>query len=34
MDTVTINVFLATSLSALTQTFLTVVLAVGDGENG
>lgn len=34
MDTVITKVFLATSLSGLTQTFLIVVLAVGDGENG
>lgn len=34
MDIVIINVFLATSLSGLTQTFLIIVLAVGDGENG
>lgn len=34
METVVINVLLATSLSGLTQTFLIVVLAVGDGENG
>lgn len=33
METVVINAFLATSLSGLTQTFLIIVFAVGDGEN-
>ena len=34
MDSVIINVFLAISLSGMTQTVLSIVLAVGDEENG